>query len=191
MYNKPIRIDSTILASRLMACRKQKGVSKVQVAKDLDIATSSMTYYEKGKCLPSIDKMYAIADYFGVSMDYLCGRVDKNTQTLQTELDVAEIVLALSQFNGIDLTAIRENEIPVLIFSSKFLRDFLNNRISYEHLKKKYGNKPLSGTADEKLFGEICRMKQNTEVLLADVLEKSNLSIKDGSANYNIRRKKD
>lgn len=189
MYNKPVRIDPTIFASRLMTCRKQKGISKAQVAKDLDIATSSMTYYEQGKCLPSIDKMYAIAEYFGVSMDYLCGRVDKNAQTLQTELGVAEIVLALSQFQGVDLIA-DEEEIPQLIFSSKFLRDFLNNRISYERLKKKYENKPLNGTADDKLFGEIYRMKQNTEVLLVNILKDSKLSVKDGSANYNIRRKK-
>ena len=191
MYNEPIRIDSTIFASRLMACRKQKGISKVQVAKDLDIATSSMTYYEQGKSLPSIDKLYAIAEYFGVSMDYLCGRVDKNTQAIQTELDVAETVLALSQFDGVDLITNKETDIPELVFTLKALKDFLNNRVSYEQLKRKYANTLLNGTAEEKLFKEICFMRQNTEFFLSDVLKKSNLSIKDGSANYNIRRKRD
>lgn len=69
MYNTPVRIDSTIVASRLKMARENKGYSKVEVAKALNIATSSMTYYEQGKAVPSIDKLYALADYYGVTIE--------------------------------------------------------------------------------------------------------------------------
>ena len=49
MYNTPVRIDSTIVASRLKMARDNKGFSKAEVAKALNIATSSMTYYEQGR----------------------------------------------------------------------------------------------------------------------------------------------
>ena len=103
MYNPPIRIDSTIVASRLRIARENKTLSKTEVAKALNIATSSMTYYEQGKAVPSIDKLYALADYYGVTMDWLCGRVNKNDAVLKTEFDVAEVLLAALQFEGIEL----------------------------------------------------------------------------------------
>lgn len=33
--------------------------------------------YERGDTKPGMDSLEAIADYFAVSMDYLCGRTDK------------------------------------------------------------------------------------------------------------------
>ena len=48
-----ITIDSTIVASRLKMARENKNLSKSEVAKALNIATSSMTYYEQGQTLPS------------------------------------------------------------------------------------------------------------------------------------------
>ena len=71
MYNKPAAVDSSILASRLRSCREFRGVNKAEMARTLDIAPSSMTYYESGLAIPSVDKLYAIADYLGTSVDYL------------------------------------------------------------------------------------------------------------------------
>lgn len=55
------------------------------MARDLNITASSMTYYESGLAVPSVDKLYAIADYLYTSIDYLVGRIDKSIESIQTE----------------------------------------------------------------------------------------------------------
>ena len=67
MYNKPVKVDSSILASRLKLCREARGINKATMARDLNITASSMTYYESGLAVPSVDKLYAIADYLYTS----------------------------------------------------------------------------------------------------------------------------
>ena len=135
MYNTPVRIDSTIVASRLKMARENKDLSKTEVAKALNIATSSMTYYEQGKAIPSIDKLYALADYYSITMDSLCGRANNNDAVLKTEFDVAEVLLAVLQFEGIELDVSDEevdvlNKIEVTKFAltSPFLNKFFVNR---------------------------------------------------------------
>ena len=51
---------------------KQKGISFRQLEKTLGYATSTISTWDDHR--PSIDKVAAVADYFGVSIDYLLGR---------------------------------------------------------------------------------------------------------------------
>lgn len=37
MYNKPVKVDSSILASRLKLCREARGINKATMARDLNI----------------------------------------------------------------------------------------------------------------------------------------------------------
>lgn len=53
---------------------KSRGVSVRQVALACGIATSTMSEWKSGRSVPKMDKMQRIADYFGVSLDYLLGR---------------------------------------------------------------------------------------------------------------------
>lgn len=50
---------------------KKYGVTTYQVAKATGISTSSFTGWKKGKWNFKQDKLQKIADYFGVSIDYL------------------------------------------------------------------------------------------------------------------------
>jgi len=62
---------------RISELRKQAGMSQFQLAKVLDIATSTLGMYETGKREPSLKVMNRIANYFNVTTDYLLGRPDK------------------------------------------------------------------------------------------------------------------
>ena len=44
-----------------------------QVAKSTGIPASTFTEWKKGTYAPKVDKLQKIADYFGVSIDYLMG----------------------------------------------------------------------------------------------------------------------
>ena len=42
-----------------------------QIAKDVGVSEASLSHYLTGRSAPSFDKLLALADYFGVSLDYL------------------------------------------------------------------------------------------------------------------------
>ncbi|MDM8222988.1 helix-turn-helix transcriptional regulator [Ligilactobacillus salivarius] len=75
---------------RISELRKQAGMSQFQLAKVLNIATSTLGMYETGKREPSLKVMNRIANYFNVTTDYLLGRPEKkddNTKTADIEDD--------------------------------------------------------------------------------------------------------
>lgn len=190
MYNTPVRIDSTIVASRLKMARDNKGFSKAEVAKALNIATSSMTYYEQGKAVPSIDKLYALADYYGVTMDWLCGRVNKNDAVLKTEFDVAEVLLAALQFEGIELDVSDEevdafNKIEVAKFAltSPFLNKFFVNRFYLNRIKEN-----CTSEETKQAMIEVVKTRQEIESMYTKMLEETYLKLKDGQNNMVVRR---
>lgn len=69
---------------RISELRKQTGMSQFQLAKVLDIATSTLGMYETGKREPSLKVMNRIANYFNVTTDYLLGRPEKKDDDTKT-----------------------------------------------------------------------------------------------------------
>jgi transcriptional regulator with XRE-family HTH domain len=51
--------------------RRLKGVTQLQMATDLKINRSTLADYETNSCQPNIEKLFKIADYFGISVDDL------------------------------------------------------------------------------------------------------------------------
>lgn len=64
------------LASRLVECRKSKGVTQKGVALGVGISERGYQRYETQEREPTIGILIALADFFGVSLDYLVGRSD-------------------------------------------------------------------------------------------------------------------
>ena len=58
---------------------QSRGVTAYQVAKATGIAQSTLSDWKRGRSVPKMDKMQKIADYFGVSVDYLLGNEEKPT----------------------------------------------------------------------------------------------------------------
>lgn len=57
--------------------RDSRGLTDYQVAKDLNIPKSSISSWKHGVYTPKADKLKKIADYFGVSLDYLVEEIKK------------------------------------------------------------------------------------------------------------------
>ena len=186
MYNKPVKIDSSILASRLKLCREARGINKATMAHDLNITASSMTYYESGAAIPSADKLYAIADYLNTSIDYLVGRIDKSPESVRTEKDVAEFIAMLADFEGINLTRNFSTGKPMLAFESDAINVFLENRIDIAELKKNASESDIPA----KYFNEMFKAKCVNEIYYLRDLNERHLQLKDGSTNAAIRRKR-
>ncbi len=65
-----------ILSERLIALRKEKGLTQKNLADFLGIAPVSWQRFEYGTSKPKLENIIALADYFDVSIDYLVGRTD-------------------------------------------------------------------------------------------------------------------
>ena len=58
----------------LLNLRTAKGVSQKEAADAIGITSSVLSNYEKGLKAPSLEFAYLLADYYGVTLDELCGR---------------------------------------------------------------------------------------------------------------------
>ena len=62
-----------IFCERLKELRKENGLSTIALGKILNVSDSTITRWENGEMLPSIQHLYNIAVFFKVSSDYLIG----------------------------------------------------------------------------------------------------------------------
>ncbi|MEK5181386.1 helix-turn-helix transcriptional regulator [Paenibacillus odorifer] len=59
----------------------QHGTTAYRVAKDTGITTSTLTSWKQGKYTPKREKLQKIADYFGVTVNYLMGVSEESKET--------------------------------------------------------------------------------------------------------------
>ncbi|MEK3787601.1 helix-turn-helix domain-containing protein [Paenibacillus sp. FSL K6-1230] len=95
---------------------KERNVTAYRVAKETGITTATLTSWKQGKYTPKQEKLQKIADYFGVSLDFLLGTAesDKSTEELQypewaTPKDVRDFKTILEEdqpvmFDGIPIS---------------------------------------------------------------------------------------
>ena len=66
-----------MFAERLKQLRKSNGITQEQLAAIIGVERSSVGKYEgRSQTIPSDDVKYRIAEYFGVTVDYLMGYTD-------------------------------------------------------------------------------------------------------------------
>jgi len=185
MYNEPVKIDTTLFAQRLKMEREKRDVSKAQMARDLNIPASSLSYYEGGLSLPSSDKLYLLAEYLHTSIDYLLGRIDESIEIMRTEMDVADSVIRFANYEGIDL---EENALgkPVLAFHSSSLIRYFSNRLEIERLKVDASEAPIP----EQFFNAYKKSLLENERFYLNDLRQIPLQPKYKHENDDIRRKR-
>ena len=59
-------------SASLVVSRNRSGISFFRLEKELHLGNGTIRAWDQNR--PSIDKVDAVADYFGVSVDYLMGR---------------------------------------------------------------------------------------------------------------------
>ena len=65
------------IGSRLKALRKERRETQLQVAHAVGMGDRHYQRVENEEGLPGLEIFSALADHFGVSMDYLAGRTDR------------------------------------------------------------------------------------------------------------------
>ena len=96
----------------LMQLRQEKHLSQAELGNVIFVSGGTISNYEKGVHYPDVEKLVALAEYFGVSIDYLLGRSksrlspDVFDQTLHEETTVGDVVQALQHFSPVRKRAI-------------------------------------------------------------------------------------
>lgn len=70
--------NSKITGQRIADLRKENGLTQDKLAQKLNVDTSLIGHYERGRNIP-IDKLYKIANHFRTSTDYLLGLTDSKS----------------------------------------------------------------------------------------------------------------
>ena len=60
----------------LQKVREDKGMTQVKLAMEAEVSQQSITYYESGTRVPSLDVAQRLAKVLGCSIDYLIGNDD-------------------------------------------------------------------------------------------------------------------
>lgn len=89
------------LGSRIRALREQSQLSQKEFAAKMNIANNTLSMYENDLRVPNDTIKSKIADYFGVTIDYLLGRAP-----IETGGDIVQIPVLGSIPAGIPLEAI-------------------------------------------------------------------------------------
>ncbi len=59
--------------SKMKKARENTGFTQREVANETNIPQSSIARYETGRLQPDIEKLGILADFYGVSLDWLVG----------------------------------------------------------------------------------------------------------------------
>lgn len=66
-----------ILAKRLLELRQERKMTRKMVADQINIVERTYQRYENAEREPTASVLVELADFYGVTIDYLVGRTDK------------------------------------------------------------------------------------------------------------------
>ena len=66
-------MNENIFKNNLKLLRVERGLGQVDLAQNLGVSKGIISLWENGLREPNMSSLIAIAKFFGVSIDYLCG----------------------------------------------------------------------------------------------------------------------
>jgi transcriptional regulator with XRE-family HTH domain len=116
--------------NRIRKLRKQKNITQKELAKYLQIADSTLSYWEMGKYEPDIDALKNLSKFFNVTIDYIVGD-GSNMETSEHKATYAD--------KGNHDNALFVSE-PEMIYGTSHMKNELNryefNDLTAEEIEK-------------------------------------------------------
>ena len=87
--------SDNILGRRLASLRKARKIRQVDVAQYLNVSRQAISKYELGTREPDLATLLKLAEYYGVSMDFLLGRKDEDQSSTLDEVTIQRFLSSL------------------------------------------------------------------------------------------------
>lgn len=87
-------MDDTV--KKILSCMKMRNITDKQLTKDIGINKSAVTDWKTGKTKSYKKYIDKIAEYLGVSVDYLLGRTDDPL----TKIQIQDTIMAKGDYVG-------------------------------------------------------------------------------------------
>lgn len=94
-------MDRTAFADRISMLRVKKGLSQQQLAQQLGVKRSIISYYESGDRLPSLDVLIEMSRVFNVTTDYLLKGKDSERIISVSDLSEKDIEVVMTMVNAL------------------------------------------------------------------------------------------
>ncbi len=103
--------DISIFSKRLKKIREKNGLTQTALATKINVTPQTISAYEKSIKKPTLENALAVAEEFGVSLDWMCGREGvSETSVMQKTLgDFARSLVSFDR-NGAGVKILREKE---------------------------------------------------------------------------------
>lgn len=85
---------------RLKELRESMGLSQKELSAKLGYAQNTLSNWENGIRTPDLETAGRLASFFGVSVDYLLGRIDEKTPVQKEDKRVSADDLKIALFGG-------------------------------------------------------------------------------------------
>ena len=94
-----------MLGEQIKKLRMAKNISQVELADKLSVTKQSISNWENENIMPSIDMLIKIAEYFGVTTDFLLGLSEKHTLNTEglSEPKISHIQTLINDITGHNL----------------------------------------------------------------------------------------
>ena len=128
------------VVERILQLIERNGITAAQLLRDTSLSPATMTHWKKGSNGPSADAVFKIANYFGVSTDYLLsgnefgGAITLESSTLVIPLKLQEVYNDIYEARGVFSQA-ELNEIADFISFIELKRE--SRKKEAEHIKVK------------------------------------------------------
>ena len=102
----------------------ERGLTASKLARELGLSQSTFSAWKRGEYVPKVDKRKLVADYFGVTLDYLDGVSDKPYGDFTNAKPVSSVELVsipvLKEIpNGINVAAVTNTKGDIMIKKKK------------------------------------------------------------------------
>lgn len=141
-----------ILSQRITALREEAKITRQKAADDLGVTRAALEFYEKGKRTPDVGMIARLAEYYGVTVDYLFGL--NNAASVDPSMVSCSIFTGLSEKAINNIRDCESHVINPILESYEFYRivwligDAIFNKDLY-HIDSTI---PLDSISDSKLY---------------------------------------
>lgn len=91
-----------MLGENIRRLRQERGLNQEELGRRVGASKQSVSNWENGNIAPSIDLLIRLADFFGVSTDYLLGRQGQRTLDVEglTDIQATHIQLLIDDLRN-------------------------------------------------------------------------------------------